>query len=347
MERYVAVDNVCAWPALARLPGGDIVAAIHNRPSHAGLAGDVEVWGTEDGGRFWKLRGVAAAHEPGTNRMNVACGLAANGDLLVLSSGWSNKAENAGEPQPRPGERPQILPSWACRSSDGGRTWRRGPAMDDAAKQVHPIPFGLVSATADGQLGASFYESNRCVIAQGEPIRVSAWFCRSKDDGRTWVKASLIGADAYCETATLRVEGGRWLAASRTYPLGRLDLFVSEDDGATWSPRGPLTCDGQHPAHLLRLADGRVLLTYGVRHSGLFGLGARLSADGGQTWGRPIVILDFGPSATDGGYPSSVQLASGSVLTAYYANATDAHTRFHMGVMIWDVDEADKVNRRK
>lgn len=30
MERYVAIDNVCAWPNLTRLPGQSIVAMIFN-----------------------------------------------------------------------------------------------------------------------------------------------------------------------------------------------------------------------------------------------------------------------------------------------------------------------------
>ena len=38
----------------------------------------------------------------------------------------------------------------------------------------------------------------------------------------------------------------------------------------------------------------------------------------------------------DGGYPSSVQLSDGQVLTAYYASGIDGHARYHMGVVLWD-----------
>ena len=87
-ERYVAIDNVCAWPNLTLLPDGTLIATIHNEPSHGHHEGDVECWASNDGGRSWKLRGVPAPHESGTVRMNVAAGLAHDGSLIVLSSGW-------------------------------------------------------------------------------------------------------------------------------------------------------------------------------------------------------------------------------------------------------------------
>jgi len=34
MERYIAIDNVCAWPNLTALPDGTLAAAIYNRPIH-------------------------------------------------------------------------------------------------------------------------------------------------------------------------------------------------------------------------------------------------------------------------------------------------------------------------
>src|SRR3989304_302354 len=116
----VAVDNVCAWPNLTLLGDGAIVATIFNKPSHGQVAGDVEGWASEDGGQTGQNRGTPAPHEPDGNRMNVAAGLAQNGDLIVISSGWSNRY-----PPGRPGApfRAGILRPWLCRSSDGGRTW--------------------------------------------------------------------------------------------------------------------------------------------------------------------------------------------------------------------------------
>lgn len=34
MERYVAIDGVCAWPNLTSLPSGELVATVFNQPCH-------------------------------------------------------------------------------------------------------------------------------------------------------------------------------------------------------------------------------------------------------------------------------------------------------------------------
>lgn len=64
---------------------------------------------------------------------------------------------------------------------------------------------------------------------------------------------------------------------------------------------------------------------------------ARLSAHQGQTWGASSVLVDF-EDATDGGYPSNVQLDDGTIVTAYDANRVKAHHRYHVGVVRWRAD---------
>ncbi len=112
----IAVYNVCAWPNLTELPDGAIVATIHNQPSHLNQPSDVDCWASEDGGQTWEKRGTPAPREnPKFARGNVAAGLAGNGDLIVISSGWSDPAAEKG--------RGTILPPLVSRSTDGGRTW--------------------------------------------------------------------------------------------------------------------------------------------------------------------------------------------------------------------------------
>ena len=120
IQRFVAIDNVCAWPNLTLMSDGSINTTIFGQPSHGQVAGAVECWNSKDG-QFWEKRGIPAPNESQTNRMNVAAGLAKNGDLLVLCSGWTDVKQ----PQrPKQGAfRDDILSSWICRSSDGGKTW--------------------------------------------------------------------------------------------------------------------------------------------------------------------------------------------------------------------------------
>jgi hypothetical protein len=93
----------------------------------------------------------------------------------------------------------------------------------------------------------------------------------------------------------------------------------------------------QHPAHLLRLRDGRILLTFGIRCKGFFGIGARMSKDDGKSWGAPEFLVNY-EAVADGGYPSSVQLEDGTIVTAYYSHKVPHHHRYHMGVVRWKAD---------
>ena len=69
----------------------------------------------------------------------------------------------------------------------------------------------------------------------------------------------------------------------------------------------------QHPGHLTRLKDGRLLVTYGNRIKGQQGVLARLSADEGKTWGEPLTLVNDLVSG-DCGYPATAQMRDGKIL---------------------------------
>jgi hypothetical protein len=81
---------------------------------------------------------------------------------------------------------------------------------------------------------------------------------------------------------------------------------------------------------VLRLRDGRVVLTYGNRAGEDKGVEVLFSDDQGDTWSGPVRVSDW---RGDGGYPSSVQMPDGQVLTAYYARRIEHHNRYHLGVV--------------
>jgi hypothetical protein len=93
-----------------------------------------------------------------------------------------------------------------------------------------------------------------------------------------------------------------------------------------------LTGPQQHPGHFARLKDGSVLLSCGNRLEPK-GVDVRFSDDDGKSWSEPFRVVDF---QGDGGYPSSLSLPDGQVLTAYYARRIAGHDRYHMGVVVWD-----------
>jgi hypothetical protein len=62
-------------------------------------------------------------------------------------------------------------------------------------------------------------------------------------------------------------------------------------------------------------------MTYGHRRPP-FGNQARLSEDGGRTWSGAMVISHDGAGG-DLGYPSTAELADGSLLTIWYERMRD------------------------
>ena len=330
MERYIAIDNVCAWPNLTRMPDGAVIATIFNQPCHGRWEGDVECWASTDGGRFWTYRGTPAPHEPGTNRMNVAAGLSRSGDLLVLASGWTHRPRkgegDAGHATPA---RP-LLP-WICRSKDGGRTWTRGGSLPlPEGKSDRIIPFGDIVKLHDGTLGV-------CIYSWQPPEENNCYFYTSADDGFSWELRGTIQEVNINETTPLVLPGGELLACARTLDDQHLELFRSSDHGRSWLREQPVSEGRQHPAHLLLLPDGRVLLTHGDRRDGHKGIVVRLGEDGGRTWGSPRRLVEL--EVTDLGYPSTVMNEDGTFATAWYSGGVSAHMRYHMGSAVWTPDE--------
>jgi hypothetical protein len=357
LSHAVAVKDVCAWPNLHKLCDGSFVATIFNQPCHGEWEGDVDCWASNDGGKSWQFRGRPAPHEPATNRMNVAAGTNAEGELIVLASGWDNRTPPPPEGKPTPA--PQHLaplPIWVCRSTDHGKTWTHAEGVELPSKSRlaanhtlsdRLIPFGNIISIGEGILGACLYAYDRSAN-----IEASCFFT-STDDGATWSVASVIGTGLN-ETTPLRLANGELLACARTIWVKqppheqRLELFRSRDNGASWTSEQSVTGPMEHPAHLLELSDGRIVLTYGDRSSPSFwstypngtpgkaefenGIEVRTSADGGKSWSPPQRIASFDG---DGGYPATVELADGRLLTVFYAKRTPDHEGYQMAVVTW------------
>jgi hypothetical protein len=110
-----------------------------------------------------------------------------------------------------------------------------------------------------------------------------------------------------------------------------LRQYRSADDGKTWKDEGLLTGYHRHPAHLLRLKDGRVLLSYGNRKDAA--IEVRQSADGGKTWGKPKRVIAL--AAGDQGYPSSAEREDGKIVTVFYAQNSPLRKGITPGAVIW------------
>lgn len=339
LEQVVAVKDVCAWPKLTVTAAGELLAAIYNRPTHGRLPGDVDVYVSTDGGSSWKKRSTATRHEGDSARFNHSIGIARNGDVMVVSGGWTYSRDSQGAYQKK-----KLLRPTASRSTDGGRTWTISERFPDGSDGMTLVPFGNVETGADGALRVAAYSYNTTV----QPRVDVCYTAVSRDQGATWTLGSIIGQPMANETDVLHLGGGGWLAAARNLGMnaqreGRAsanrsadphstDIYASDDDAKTWRLIASPVGAAQHPADLLKLADGRVLLTIGDRRADK-GVNVHLSADGGKTWTEGARI-SRGVSG-DCGYPSTAQLADGTLVTVFYAAQTTSYDKYQMCAVRW------------
>lgn len=145
-------------------------------------------------------------------------------------------------------------------------------------------------------------------------------------DGRNILRGSIPAFPGHynCEPHCIELDDGTLLCHIRLEENGFFTVAQSEskDGGRTWTePRLLLPETGGSPPHLLQLRDGTVVCTYGYRKEP-YGIRAMISHDRGKTWETDIVVWDHGVSG-DLGYPCSVQLDDGSILTVFYGRAKD------------------------
>jgi Neuraminidase (sialidase) len=114
-----------------------------------------------------------------------------------------------------------------------------------------------------------------------------------------------------------------------------IDAWSSKDTGKTWTLLAPPIDDlGEgNPPSLIKLKDGRLCLTYGVRAEP-YRIAAKFSEDGGSTWSDEIVLRDDG-AGRDIGYVRSILRPDGKIVTMYYFQNKLKPERY-IAATIWD-----------
>jgi len=257
-----------------------------------------------------------------------------NGDFLPLkesmpfaSEGFAFKAQ---------GERFYF-------SSDRGHSWS-GPfqlKVKGVKGELKARTDYLITGAASGLFffavepqGTS--ERAFCAVTKdgGKSFQLQGWI--GDAEGRSeerWVMPSTVslGAD-HLVTAIRRKDE----SVLRNW----IDLYRSRDGGRNWALASKVAdtgVDGEpfngNPPAMIRLADGRLLVTYGVR-SPPYRIAARLSEDDGETWSEEIT-LRTGARNWDMGYPKTVQRADGQVVTVCYFATAEKRNQF-IAATIWD-----------
>ena len=198
-------------------------------------------------------------------------------------------------------------------SEDGGNTW------GETVKVPVSSPHGP-TLCKDGSLiylGKAMYTDDL-------PYGVIASY-RSTDGGYTWEKQAILdfpeglGVGTFHEPHVIEMPDGRLIGIIRAQGSGVAHGFTmyqseSTDGGYTWSLMQPMDVSGS-PPHLMLHSSGALICSFGRREAP-HGERALVSWDGGRTWPEEYVLSEHHPC--DLGYPASVELPDGEILTVYY-----------------------------
>lgn len=330
------------WPSIVRLPDSALaMAASGFRMEHVCPFGKGVVCISRDEGGTWSAPAVAL-DTPLDDR---DCGLVCFGGGRVMLTSFNNTVamqrrwnarRRADSPQAAAEKalidvyldcvaltdaEARFLGSTYRVSEDGGYTF--GPILRVPISAPHGP-----CALRDGTLlyvGRRF-SADDSFDAGEEPFIE----CR-RYDGAEFHKLSTIenvrdghGLLMSCEPHAVELPDGRIVVHIRVQREGaerEFTLYQSEsvDGGLTFStPRPVLGHLGGSPAHLLLHGGGVLLSAYGHREPP-FGIRLMFSLDGGASWDTDWA-LDEGGANGDLGYPATVELADGRLLTVYYEN---------------------------
>ncbi len=159
---------------------------------------------------------------------------------------------------------------------------------------------------------------------------------RTTNGGKTFEKVSWVGPEPPADDFAIMPSSVRLSSRSLLCTIRHRKFIAawrSDDNGVTWNMVGKPVDDtgGGNPPALLRLPDGRLVLTYGFRNEP-YSIRARTSNDEGKTWSSDIVLRDDGGS-WDLGYTRTVRRQDGNLVTVYYFNTANSE-RF-IGATIW------------
>ena len=103
------------------------------------------------------------------------------------------------------------------------------------------------------------------------------------------------------------------------------------------TPHRILPPEGGAPSHLIELSNGMLMSTYSYRKSP-FAIKAMFSKDEGKTWDYDNVVYQNPESGIDMGYPTSVELSDGKILTTFYSSETETSPKEIMQT-VWSYEE--------
>jgi hypothetical protein len=313
-------DRYIGWPSITKTRSGELLVVFSgDREAHVCPYGVTQMIRSKDKGKTWSQpetindtplddrdAGILETRN-GTLLVNWFTSLAFDNErYFEKHPDWKKIAEELDDETKK-----QWLGNWTRRSIDGGKTW------EDPVKQLVSAPHGPIELS-DGRLlyvGTAYKDGEKFMGVE-----------QSTDDGQSWQLISSIplrkgdNISRAHEPHVVELDNGKLLTMIRYEPSDHSQSFLrqseSSDGGKTWTISHKTAIWG-YPPHLIQLKNGWTLVTYGVRKEP-YGEKACISKDGGKTWEIEKEITISPAMNGDLGYPASLQLDDGSILTVYY-----------------------------
>jgi|LWDU01.1.fsa_nt_gi hypothetical protein len=313
-------NRYIGWPTITKTSLGELLAVFSgNRDAHVCPFGITQMIRSNDDGRTWS-KPVTINNTPlddrdagiletklGTWVVSWFTSMAFDSERnYVQNPGWKKHREKLNDNTIN-----KWLGNWTRRTIDKGKTWEK------PVKQLSTAPHGPIEL-ADGRLlyvGTANINGRKKLAVE-----------ESLDDGISWNLISTIripkneSIDPYSEPHVVEISDGKLVAMFRYQPSDRMNSFLrqtkSYDGGKTWTETFKTKIWG-YPPHLLLLKNGWLLLSYGFRKIP-YSERVCISKNGGESWDIENEIILSLSGSDDLGYPASIQLDDGSILTIYY-----------------------------
>jgi hypothetical protein len=275
---------------------------------HLGQTGEITVLASSNG-TDWQRRG--AVFKKNTDVRNPSAFIFPDGKMLLAAYKYNVYGKNSFA-SPAKYQSPDFYDTLVFSSGDGGYNWNE----EHASFNLVTDKIGKVSPH-----GSILLYNNRLLMPAYN--REGAFLLASQDGGLNWEIHSRIAA-RMLEPYVTETPDNKLIAVMRSARKSKWSeaSLISLFTGGQWSELAEVTKPVQHPASILSLSDGRLLLSYSDRNYDRQRILLKLSGDGGLTWGKEQQLGSQFENC-DFGYPSTVEIKPGRLLTVFYVNRVE------------------------